>query len=207
MINLMPKDEKFFDEIEELATTVAGASKHLLEMTRNFPTVANQVREIESEDKRADEVAQAALERLDHAFITPLDREDILHLITDLYAVIETIAGFAKRVTLYHFEKIDNDLGEQVEILSKVAACLEKVMHRLREDHRLKTLNGQLKELHQLERDADTHRAEFLGRLYEGDPNPLEVMKKKELHDLMETAIGNCENVSRTLQRVVLKNS
>ena len=32
-------------------------------------------------------------------------------------------------------------------------------------------------------------------------------MKKKELHDLMETAIGNCENVSRTLQRVVLKNS
>jgi uncharacterized protein Yka (UPF0111/DUF47 family) len=80
-------------------------------------------------------------------------------------------------------------------------------MRRLRLDHRLKTLNGQLKELHRLERRADDKRVAFLGRLFEGKPDPLEVMKKKELHDLMQTAIANCENVSRTLQRVVLKNS
>lgn len=207
MFNLMPKDEKFFDEIEELASSVADASKHLLEITRNFPSVDSHVQSIEQQDKRADEVAQAALERLDQAFITPLDREDILHLITDLYTVIETISGFAKRVTLYRFEKIDPDLTDQVEILSKVAGCLSEVMHRLRADHRLTTLNGQLKKLHQLERQADDHRVEFLGRLFDGNPDPLLVMKKKELHDLMETAIGNCENVSRTLQRVVLKNS
>lgn len=207
MFNLMPKDEKFFDEIEQLASTVAGAAKHLVEVTKNFPSVEMYVEQIESEDKRADEVAQAALERLDQAFITPLDREDILHLISDLYAVVETIAGFAKRVTLYRFERIDQDLTNQVEILSKVADCLEEVMRRLRKDHRLKTLNGQLKQLHQLERRADQERSGFLGRLYEGSPDALEVMKKKELHDLMETAIGNCETVSRTLQRVVLKNS
>lgn len=90
-------------------------------------------------------MAQAALERLDQAFITPLDREDILHLISDLYTVVETITGFAKRVTLYGFERIDPDLKVQVEILSKMASCLEEVMRRLRKDNRLKTLNGQLK--------------------------------------------------------------
>jgi uncharacterized protein Yka (UPF0111/DUF47 family) len=207
MIDLMPKDQKFYDEIEELAAIVAKASKHLVEVTKNFPSVGMHVGEIEKGDQRADEVAQAALERLDQAFITPLDREDILHLISDLYAVVETIAAFAKRVTLYGFQRIDPDLAQQVEILSKVADCLEEVMRRLRRDHRLKTLNGQLRELHQLERRADDQRVAFLGRLFEGNPNPLEVMKKKELHDLIETAIGNCENVSRTLQRVVLKNS
>ena len=207
MFNLMPKDDKFYDEIEELAAMVADAARDLTQVIRDFPSVSEQVRKIEAQDKRADEVAQAALERLDQAFITPLDREDILHLISDLYAVVETIAGFAKRVTLYGLEEIDQDLSEQVEILSKVADCLEEVMRRLRKDHRLKTLNGQLKELHQLERRADDHRVEFLGQLFQGDPDPLLVMKKKELHDLMETAIGNCENVSRTLQRVVLKNS
>lgn len=207
MFNMMPKDEKFFDEIEELAAIVAKASRNLVEITRNFPSVETQVERIEQGDKRADEVAQAALERLDQAFITPLDREDILHLISDLYAVVETIAGFAKRVTLYGFERIDEDLATQVEILSQVAVCLEEVMRRLRKDHRLKTLNGQLKQLHQLERRADDHRVKFLGRLFQGNPEPLEVMKKKELHELMETAIGDCENVSRTLQRVVLKNS
>ena len=81
------------------------------------------------------------------------------------------------------------------------------VMSRLRQDHRLSTLNGQLKELHRLERSADDQRNTFLERLFQGKPDPLEVMKQKELHDLLEQAIGNCENVSHTLQRVVLKNS
>jgi uncharacterized protein Yka (UPF0111/DUF47 family) len=110
MINLMPKDQKFYDELEELAGIVSGAAKHLVEVTKNFPSVGMHVGEIEM-DQRADELAQVALERLDQAFITPLDREDILHLISVLYAVVETIAGFAKRVTLYGSQRIDPGLG------------------------------------------------------------------------------------------------
>lgn len=207
MFSLLPKDEQFYDDIEELATAVADASGHLLEVAKNFPSVEKHVEQIRTQEKHADEIAQAALERLDQAFITPLDREDLLHLISDLYAVIETITGFARRVTLYQIRQIDPELKNQVEILAQVAECLQEVMRRLRKDHRLKTLNGQLKELHQLERRADDQRIEFLGRLFEGTPDALETMKKKELHDLIEVAIGNCENVSRTLQRVVLKNS
>jgi uncharacterized protein Yka (UPF0111/DUF47 family) len=207
MINLMPKDEKFYDEIDELASLVANASKNLCHLTRDFSAADTSTKEITEIDRHADGLAQQALERLDRAFITPLDREDILHLITDLYAVVETINAFARRVQLYRMKDIDQDLAEQVEILAKVTGCLEEVMRQLRKDHRLRTLNGQLKELHELERSADEKRNAFLGRLFEGEPDPLDVMKKKELHDLLETGIGNCENVSRTLQRVVLKNS
>lgn len=207
MINLMPKDEKFYDEIEQLASFVAEASEKLLHVTRDFSAAKGSTEEIAEMDRRADGLAQQALERLDRAFITPLDREDILHLITDLYAVVETINAFSRRVQLYHMKEMDRDLAEQVEILAKVTGFLKEVMRRLRKDHRLRTLNGQLKELHELERRADEKRNAFLGGLFEGKPDPLTVMKKKELHDLLETAIGNCENVSRTLQRVVLKNS
>jgi uncharacterized protein Yka (UPF0111/DUF47 family) len=58
-----------------------------------------------------------------------------------------------------------------------------------------------------LERRADDQRSAFLERLFQGSPDPLEVIKKKELYDLLEQAMANCENVSHTLQRVVLKNS
>jgi len=207
MINLLPREEKFYDEIEQLGTSAADASKQLLEVTRTFPGSDDVREKIQQIERSADRVAQEALERLDTTFITPLDREDILHLITDLYSVVQTITAFAQRVHLYRLKEIDECLAEQVEILSQVVNCLKKVMHRLREDHRLCALNGQLKELHELERCADEKRNTFLGRLYEGNPDPLVVMKQKELHDLLELAIANCENVSRTLQRVVLKNS
>ena len=86
---------------------------------------------------------------------------------------------------------------------------MREVMQRLQKGSspEKETLNGQLKELHRLERCADDQRNEFLKGLFEGEPDPLQVMKRKELHDLLELAISNCENVSRTLQRVVLKNS
>ena len=207
MINLLPKDEKFYDEIEQLGSSVADASKQLVEITRTFPESEDLTRHVEEIDRSADRIAQEALERLDRAFITPLDREDILHLITDLYSVVETITAVSRRIHLYRLKQIDQHLTEQVEILSQVAQCLEKVMQRLRKDHRLRTLDDHLKELHQLERCADDKRNSFLGSLYEGNPNPLLIMKEKELHDLLEMAIANCEKVSRTLQRVVLKNS
>jgi hypothetical protein len=206
-LSLLPKDEAFFDQLEQLGSHVADAATQLVGLAEELAERETHAKRIAEVDRRSDEIAQETLLRLDQAFITPLDREDILHLITDLYTVVETITAFAKRVTLYRLEKLDAELVEQTQILRDVAGCVREVMRRLREDHRLTTLNGQLKELHRLERVADDRRNAFLGRVFQGHPDPLEVMKQKELHDLLELALANCENVSRTLQRVVLKNS
>jgi uncharacterized protein len=207
IFDLFPKGEQFYDELEQLGGHVATAAGELANLAAALPAWDGHQERIAEEDVRADKVAQESLLRLDAAFITPLDREDILHLITDLYTVVETIAAIAKRAKLYHLQKLEPGLVGQVQILRDVAGCVSEVMRRLRKDHRLSTLNGQLKELHGLERRADEQRNAFLERLFQGTPDPLEVMKQKELHDLLELAIANCENVSRTLQRVVLKNS
>ena len=204
---LIPKDETFFDQLEQLGKHVAEAAGQLVELVEDLPGREHHLKRITEADRRSDEITQETLLRLDHAFITPLDREDILHLITDLYTVVETITGFAKRVTLYRLDKLESEIIEQSHILRDVAGCVREVMQRLRQDHRLTTLNGQLKELHRLERVADDRRDAFLGRVFQGQPDPLDVMKQKELHDLLELALANCENVSRTLQRVVLKNT
>jgi hypothetical protein len=79
-------------------------------------------------------------------------------------------------------------------------------MSKLRDDKKLKELSGQLKEIHALQKSAAANRDSFLSELFAGTPDPLDVMKKKELHDMLEEAIGHCENVTRTLGRVLLKN-
>lgn len=50
-------------------------------------------------------------------------------------------------------------------------------------------------------------REEFLGSLFSGEPDPLDVIKKKEMHDLMEEAIERCEEAAETVERVLLKNA
>jgi uncharacterized protein Yka (UPF0111/DUF47 family) len=124
-------------------------------------------------------LVQSALERLDAAFITPPNREDILHLITDMHRVVKAISGLAGRIILYGLDKVDAKLTVQADALAQMTECLNELLRSLRKDHRLSKLNGKLKELHQLEGIAEERQREFLAELYVGNPNPLDVMKKK----------------------------
>ena len=61
--------------------------------------------------------------------------------------------------------------------------------------------------MHRLKKSADDTLHAYLEHVFADVKDPLEAMKRKELHDLLEKTIDNCENVSRTLQGVILKNS
>jgi uncharacterized protein len=171
-----------------------------------FPTVDGLPDQIAKAKLEAAQVMETTLGRLDDAFITPLDREDIMQLITDLYDVIEGISDVARRFSLYQLTQLYPNLQSQSDILCKVATALDELMGKLRDDKKLKDLSGQLKEIHALQKQATANRDAFLSELFSGAPDPLEVMKKKELHDMLEDAIQHCENVARTLGRVLLKN-
>ncbi len=45
-----------------------------------------------------------------------------------------------------------------------------------------------------------------MSRLFEGGVEPLEVIKWKNIFDLIEDAIDGCEDAGNTLERIVLKN-
>ena len=104
-MSLMPKDESFFELLEQLAGHIVTSVAHLQRITQTFPDVNGPVADIEKEEQTADELTQTELKRLDSAFITPIDREDILHLMADLHAVVETIADLAQRFKRYKLKQ------------------------------------------------------------------------------------------------------
>lgn len=207
MFNFIPKDQKFYEQLETLGSQVVSGAGELRQLMQEFPAAAQErARSIDEKEKEVARLVQSALERLEAAFITPLDREDILHLITDMHRVVKAISGLAGRIILYGLDKVDAKLTVQADALAQMTECLNELLRSLRKDHRLSKLNGKLKELHQLEGIAEERQREFLAELYVGNPNPLDVMKKKELHDLLVEAVTRSEDVARTLERVVLKN-
>jgi uncharacterized protein Yka (UPF0111/DUF47 family) len=105
MFNFLPKDEKFFDELDELARMMVRAAQQLSSILQSFPNFETQRQEVEEVRKKAATLAQDSLAILDRAFITPLDREDILALIAGMNAVIQEIAELAERLALYPLEQ------------------------------------------------------------------------------------------------------
>jgi len=206
MFNLLPKDTVFYDLFEKLSTHVVSVAEHLRRMSRDFPNTGNHIQLIRQEEHEADELAHAALERLDRTFITPFDREDIHVLVGGLDDIVDTVDALAKRFPLYHVEQMEPAFVKQTDTLVQAAVALSEAVHRLRKTRKLSELGDRLIEIHRLENVGDDQNHAAMSNLFSGGTDPLTVMKWKELYDLIESAIDGCEDVGNTLERIVLKN-
>lgn len=206
MFNLLPKDNVFFDLFEGLASHVVSTAEHLRRLARNFPEIGDHLQRIRQEEHEADDLAHKALNRLDQTFITPFDREDIHTLVGGLDDIVDMIDALAKRFPLYHVKSMEPSFVKQTEVLVEATLALREAVKRLRRTRKLSELSDRLIEIHRLENVGDENNHAAVSKLFDGNTSPLDVMKWKELYDLIEAAIDGCEDVGNTLERIVLKN-
>lgn len=206
MFNLLPKDTVFYDLFEKLSSHVVSVAEHLRRLSKDFPNSSGHIQMIRQEEHDADELAHAALDRLDRTFITPFDREDIHTLVGGLDDIVDTVDALAKRFPLYHVQTMETAFQKQTDVLVQAAIALSEAVHRLRKSRKLSELSDKLIEIHRLENVGDDQNHAAMSHLFSGAMDPLTVMKWKELYDLVEAAIDGCEDVGNTLERIVLKN-
>jgi len=207
MFNLLPRDEKFYDEMETLSGNVVHASGELESIVDHFPNFDGSLATIERDRLGSKAVFEESLLRLDKAFITPIDREDILNLITEMYGVVDRIAELSQRFRLYRLQNLFPTLVGQAKNLKAMADELQNVVHGLRKKAKLSDLKPRLDAVSGIMENVRRDRDEFLGTLFSDGADPLDVIKKRELHELLENAIERCEEATEVLARVLLKNS
>jgi uncharacterized protein len=206
MFNLLPKDEKFYDELEQLSDRVVSTAKQFESVVAAFPNFDGQLNTIEQDRLAARKIFGESLLRLDQAFITPLDREDILSLINEMDGVVDRVSELSQRFRLYQIKDLHPTLTGQAKNLSTIAGELNGIIHGLRHQKKLKDFKPSLDAVSDAMELVKRDREVFLGGLFTGNPDPLDVIKKKEMHDLLEEAIERCEEATETLARVLLKN-
>jgi len=206
MFNLLPRDTVFFDLFEGMSRHVVRSAEDLRQLAQRFPDITPSIQRIREEEHGADELAHQALERLDRTFITPFDREDIHDLVGELDDIIDSVDALAKRFPLFHIKQMEPMFLKQADVLVAATVTLDEAVHRLRKSRKLSELSDALIEIHHKESLGDDNHHAAMSRLFQGDIPPLEVLKWKELYDLIENAIDGCEDVGNTLERIVLKN-
>jgi len=208
MFNFLPKDDKFFDQLDNLARMLVSAAQQLSAILQTFPGFDPQRQEIEDLREKAGILAQDSFAILDKAFITPLDREDILALISGMNAVIQEIAEFSDRLGLYPMASLYPNLTAQSRNLLEFTTQVEELMAALRKKKTLSELaEGSMKKLQAIEVNVRKDRQDFLKELFREQSDPIELIKKKDLHDLLEEALSRMSEITQILARVLLKNT
>lgn len=99
------------------------------------------------------------------------------------------------------------NLAAQSKNLNEISKALDSVVAGLRQQNKLSKLKPYIETVAKIMESVKKDREEFLGTLFLENADPIDVLKKKELHDLMEEAIERCEEATETMERVLLKNS
>lgn len=199
---LLPKDIRFFDLFVADGENLEAAATALDEMVDKFDRLDERVAEIQRLEKRGDEIDRDINQKLEDAFITPFDREDIHDLTVRLDDVVDGIQAVAETFVIYDIERP----SEEARGLSKILAAQSvHLLSALRKLDGLKDLDADLVMVHELEHEADTLSRAAVARLFRDGTEALEVIKWRDLYRELENSIDAAEDAAEAIERMYHK--
>jgi predicted phosphate transport protein (TIGR00153 family) len=204
MVRLIPKDEKFQDLFVEYARVTLDAARKLEDMVGVYDRLDERVAEIRALEHRGDEIGTEVEVRLDRAFITPFDREDIHELVSRMDDVLDRIQEVAETFVIYDVKAPTDDARRLAGILAAQANQLNEAIGKL---DGLKDMEANLKAVHDLENEADGLSRAAVARLFRGGQEAIEVIKWRDVYTAMENMIDAAEDAGEILERIIAKNA
>jgi predicted phosphate transport protein (TIGR00153 family) len=199
---LLPKDPKFFELFVADGDNLAAAAGALHEMVDQYDRLEARVANIQALEKRGDEIDSEVNRRLEDAFVTPFDREDIHTLASRLDDVVDGIQSVAEAFVIYGVAQPTAEARRLAAILDGQAGELLTALRKL---DGLKDLEGNLAAIHQLEKEADGISRAAVARLFHEDLPPIEVIKWRDLYNDLENTIDAAEDAAEAIERMYHK--
>jgi uncharacterized protein len=206
MMMFIPKDQKFFDDFEELANTIEKGGLLFLEILNNFEHSEAKLATLKEIEHDADRITHLIFAKLHQTYITPMDREDIHALANKMDSILDIIEGTALRMYLYGVKQPGKEIIELALILNKAIALVKRAIHALRHKKQYKMIIDACVEMHTIENEGDYLLHQVMARLFQHEKDCFELIKMKEIYELIEEAIDTCEDVTNVVEGIVLKN-
>jgi predicted phosphate transport protein (TIGR00153 family) len=206
-MRLLPREESFFDDFEKHAQKTVEGCRALVEMAQGKVPAAEACPKIKVIESECDHITHGVVERLHKVFITPLDRNDIFRLISKMDDVMDFVEAAAMRIALYEVNSNSKELWDLGRVLLAGAERISEAVSGLRNLKHPELILEKCVEINRLENEADVQLRGVIARLFKDEKNPIEVIKWKEIFELLETATDRCEDVANIIEGVVLENS
>lgn len=205
--SFLPHEAKFFDLFEQNAGNLVEGARALLNLVDNYQDVRSKVERISQLEHDCDSITHQIMELLHRTFVTPLDREDIQLIAQRLDDVMDCIEGAAMTMLLYKIDKPTHRAHEFAASLVEITLEVNRAMLRLRNRAELKKILENCVEINRIENEVDAIIRASLSELFEDKLEIIEIIKWREIYQMMEDAADRCEDVANVLEGVVLKHA
>jgi predicted phosphate transport protein (TIGR00153 family) len=207
----MPREGKFFDLFNAHAEQVVLGSQALAGFLAVFnesgEEAEKQCDRIDVAEKTADRITHETMRQLHTSFITPLDREEIHQLITNLDNILDLTQDVAHTVTMYNVRHITPEAIRLSGIVQKCAERVREAVGLLSSMDNGARILDLCREIDELESAADREMRGAMSRLFREEPDVRELIKYRAIYELLETVTDRCEDVANIIEGIVIENS
>jgi uncharacterized protein Yka (UPF0111/DUF47 family) len=227
--SLIPREMKFFDMFDEFVATLTQASEKFHEMVTAFDKLDARGQEMKRHEEACDACVATVIVALDRTFITPFDREDIHTLATSLDDIMDFMEKTSYRLVAFRIEKPTPEAVELARIIKECCLRVETAVRLLRDLSNSEKIHLLVREIGQLENDADkvyrkADAALYANLLTNGQAfaiseqpmrraapitpeDILALIKWRELYDWLEETVDACKQVANVISEIVIKGT
>lgn len=203
------KTNDYFELIKRQTSCCVEASNLLEEILckfnrDNIKEYREQMHEIEH---RADGVHHDILSRLSTEFITPIDQEDILHLVQIIDDITDALDEVILDIYMYHIDVISEKTVELSKVVNKCVKALDEAATELKNFKKREALHELLIKVNDIEIEADKIFVEAIYELFGSDDNEKNMLGKKAVYEGLESCCDLCEHAADVIEQVIIKNT
>ncbi len=204
----VPKDHSFYPLFEEDAKNLVKAADRLKELlsTSNPAEHERLHKVIKDLEHIGDEITDKAYVQLNKSFITPFDREDIHELFANIDDVLDSIDGVSRRIVLYKPVNLLPVFKEMGVMIYSAAKEIETCIHCLNDAAaNKKEITKACDKVKNIEHMTDESYYIALAELFENEKDPVELLKKNKILEILERCVDEEEDVTDTIKTILIK--
>ena len=203
--SLIPREEQYFVLFRQMSSNIFDAARALNKMLADpSGDFASHLEGIKAIEHSSDELIHSIVTKLNSSFITPFDREDIYMMAGALDDIVDLIEDAARAMVIYNVSASTDFARRLGDVIQKMAVELHEVVSAL---ERPSGIKERLVEMHRLENVGDDLLHEAIAQLFRGTPDPLTVIKWKDIYGTLEAATDRCERVANIIESVIIKHA
>ena len=203
------QDSFYFDTFASCASCAVEASKLLKKCIEDYnpDTLHSVLAEIHEVEHAADKKKHDLMNVLAKAFITPIERDDIILLSQALDEVVDKLEDVVLRLYCDNIRTIKPEMVDVVGVVEKCCGEMLAMIEEFRNFRHSKTLREKIININSLEEEADALFIKNMRSLHKDEADPIAIIMWRDVYRYLEQCADACEHVADVCERVLMNNT
>ena len=201
------KKDKFALQLSDIALNLKESAAYFadykLEKISDVVIFSNTMKDYET---KGDSFVHTVIQDLNNAFITPIEREDILALAMSMDDVLDGLEHTAALFDMYSIVSADEYMLEFVEAI-RLSTIEIEIAVELMVSKKLPQMREHAIKIKDYESQCDVVLRRSIKNLFQTEKDPIRIIQYKDIYEELEEIADHCQQVANTFESIIMKNA